>query len=661
MPTHTRTSAPAPFTILAAVGSLLLASIGLVATTAIPANAADPVDKISYCHATESAGNPYVEGIDTSVDTFFQAGHGDHPDDIVPPFSYIKQGVLTDFPGTNWDAEGQAIFAYGCDVPTPGISASPQQCTTPFGDSGGVSITVTDLVPNYSYTVSVASGGNPIPGVTDQTFVATSTSEVLDFSGLPAPGDYEATVSNDSNNDDASIEFTLAACPTVSPTLQVTPEQCDVPFGDSAAVSVSVGDLYPGHNYTVELFDDTMTLIDSENLDGSNPTAIVDFSGLPAPGSYTVVVTDVAEQLSASQEFSLDLCPVVIPSVALTPHECTVPGGDSADVDVTLTSLLVGTQYTVSIVDAADNPVGTDQTFTATTDGEVLNFIVPAPGSYTVTVTDDDHPDTSASSEFSVEACPILVPELSITPEQCTVRGGDSGSIEVTVENLMIGTQYTVTIVDDADTAIPGVDPWTFTADETSESETFALPAGMQYTVTVVDDDHAENSAETTVWLDPCPLLVPTIGADPETCLTVGGDSSTATLTLGELTPGESYLVTVTDAEGAAVPGIDPVQFVATSATDELVVSDLPAPGSYRAQIDWVPGEEEATDDALTAFALTPCPELIFQLPTLALTGAVRGSDPLVLGGLLLAIGVVLTVVIRPRRDVGSPRQRRMS
>ncbi|MGI9823307.1 LPXTG cell wall anchor domain-containing protein [Agromyces sp. Marseille-Q5079] len=50
-------------------------------------------DKITFCHATGSASNPY-ERITTSVNAFFNAGHDDHQNkgDIYPAFSYVKQG-----------------------------------------------------------------------------------------------------------------------------------------------------------------------------------------------------------------------------------------------------------------------------------------------------------------------------------------------------------------------------------------------------------------------------------------------------------------------------------------------------------------------------------------------------------------------------------------
>ncbi len=73
------------------------------------------VTKVTFCHATppHNAAQGWVE-ITTSVNAFFNAGHVDHAADIVPPFSYVKQGETVSFPGMNWDADGQAIFDNGC-------------------------------------------------------------------------------------------------------------------------------------------------------------------------------------------------------------------------------------------------------------------------------------------------------------------------------------------------------------------------------------------------------------------------------------------------------------------------------------------------------------------------------------------------------------------
>ena len=125
--------------------------------------------KVQFCHATGSEQNPY-NLLDTSVNAFFMAGHDTHQDfrDIVPPFSYLKQGEVIDFPGLNWDAAGQAFFENGCNpvLLLPTVSFTQFTCTA-----------------DGSYTLGVAGGLNPAL----VTFTVNGTPDVL-------AGTYPATV-----------------------------------------------------------------------------------------------------------------------------------------------------------------------------------------------------------------------------------------------------------------------------------------------------------------------------------------------------------------------------------------------------------------------------------------------------------------------------------
>jgi hypothetical protein len=69
--------------------------------------------KITICHATppDTAANGYESiTVDTSAQNFV-AHRDEHDADIIPPFG--------DFPGKNWDADGQAIYRNDCEVPEP--------------------------------------------------------------------------------------------------------------------------------------------------------------------------------------------------------------------------------------------------------------------------------------------------------------------------------------------------------------------------------------------------------------------------------------------------------------------------------------------------------------------------------------------------------------
>ena len=144
--TRTKRGATARFLALFASLSMMVAGLAAIAL-ASPASAT-PARKVTICHATSAASNPYVTPtVDmSSVDeanNWDWNGHGDHEGpvfdpatmqqgdkwgDIIPPFTYtfIKKGkvVTVDFPGYNWSAEGQAIYNNGCAPQVPPVPRS---------------------------------------------------------------------------------------------------------------------------------------------------------------------------------------------------------------------------------------------------------------------------------------------------------------------------------------------------------------------------------------------------------------------------------------------------------------------------------------------------------------------------------------------------------
>lgn len=88
-------------------------------------------EKITYCHVPP--GNP-ANGhpITTSVNAI-DPGHLNHPDDVIPPFEYVKQGETVTFAGLNWGPDAQAYVDAGCTTSTgtPGGDPTPE---TPLVD-----------------------------------------------------------------------------------------------------------------------------------------------------------------------------------------------------------------------------------------------------------------------------------------------------------------------------------------------------------------------------------------------------------------------------------------------------------------------------------------------------------------------------------------------
>ena len=115
-----------------AVGlALVIFGVGVMTVSATPPS---PDHKVVICHATGSQSNPFVQlDVDIASSGFVEGGHINHPNDIIPPYVH---GTFH-FPGKNWNAQGQAIWAFGCKEPAAGTSPSQSAGASP--GSGAVS------------------------------------------------------------------------------------------------------------------------------------------------------------------------------------------------------------------------------------------------------------------------------------------------------------------------------------------------------------------------------------------------------------------------------------------------------------------------------------------------------------------------------------------
>ena len=115
----------------AGVSLIATAIVGLTLMAGIaPASATPPPDhKVTICHRTGSATNPYVEiTVDIASSGYVKGGHSDHVDavgnglggDIIPAYDYDPTGFHYD--GLNLDtviggSTGADILANGCAIP----------------------------------------------------------------------------------------------------------------------------------------------------------------------------------------------------------------------------------------------------------------------------------------------------------------------------------------------------------------------------------------------------------------------------------------------------------------------------------------------------------------------------------------------------------------
>ena len=118
-------AAPGPST-RSRIAAVALGAGALVGAVALTATAATAADKIAVCHTGTGSWDKLVD-IEPSVDGVV-SGHEGHDGDIYPPFTV--DGI--DYPGKNWTAQGQAIYANSCVVPGagPSQSATPEQSAT---------------------------------------------------------------------------------------------------------------------------------------------------------------------------------------------------------------------------------------------------------------------------------------------------------------------------------------------------------------------------------------------------------------------------------------------------------------------------------------------------------------------------------------------------
>ena len=149
--------------------------------------------KVTICHATSSDNNPYVQ-LNVDDDSIVKQGHGDHPDDIIPPFDYVEDGVTKHYPGLNWDDKGQPIWKNGCEIPP--IPPPPPQPIQPFVkcvDANGATFRAVfgyDNPNEAAVTIPVGTGnafdpgpvtGQPTtfqPGTVESAVTVTGASDV---------------------------------------------------------------------------------------------------------------------------------------------------------------------------------------------------------------------------------------------------------------------------------------------------------------------------------------------------------------------------------------------------------------------------------------------------------------------------------------------------
>jgi uncharacterized repeat protein (TIGR01451 family) len=172
---------------LSAVLVGLSASVGIVTTGGL-ANADS--ENVRICHAGNSDSNPYQENTPANGSKIVE-GHGSHDGpvwdptlkdrkiewgDIIPPFSYVEDGVTKSYAGKNWTTAGQEIYNNGCrpafpdlrmlKTSTGGAVAGPMSSGSYFLGVANIGVgtaatgfTVSDTMPTGVVATAAAGGG----------------------------------------------------------------------------------------------------------------------------------------------------------------------------------------------------------------------------------------------------------------------------------------------------------------------------------------------------------------------------------------------------------------------------------------------------------------------------------------------------------------------
>ncbi|MGI9197459.1 MAG: hypothetical protein ACR2KE_08350 [Candidatus Nanopelagicales bacterium] len=129
---------------------------------------------VTICHATSSSSNPY--NVNT-VSVYGLDGHGDHPNDIIPP---IEDPA---YPGQNWTPENEAILTNGCQTPT--MSPTPTVTVTQTVTATATSTATHTATATVTETATqTATATQTVPGPTSTVVIPGPTSTIV----IPIPG-----------------------------------------------------------------------------------------------------------------------------------------------------------------------------------------------------------------------------------------------------------------------------------------------------------------------------------------------------------------------------------------------------------------------------------------------------------------------------------------
>jgi len=304
----------------------------------------DTSKKITLCHATGSNSNPYSITDDSVNAIINHSGHGAHPNDIIPPFTYTLHGTPGSYPGQNWTAVSQLYYNNDCNA----VSVTPTKVTftdavcTAAGQYGAGSFTIASVPTGVQYQYSTTSNSGPWTnvGAGTTTIAAGVTVYVqaiaLDGYKLTGTTSWSHTISHPT-----ASKCVVPTAPTLTQSVCTTPGNSNpasytIPASTTVKYQIKNGanwnDVSAG-DHTVSTFPTTVVI-----------RAVVIGTNIIVPGStteWTFVFSSPGD------------CKVTVTPTAATFHDavCTGPG-TSSDNTYTIPSK-TGVHYQVKVGNGA--------------------------------------------------------------------------------------------------------------------------------------------------------------------------------------------------------------------------------------------------------------------------------------------------------------------
>lgn len=394
---------------------------------------ANPGESIGICHAT---GNPNHFVYNEPNKNGVESGHAgmSHQDarDVIPPFTYIEDGVQHSFGGQNWDSSlatelNNWITVLKCAGPKP---TPPVVDTTPtitvtsespclvdeYGALIVLDITAGNLVAGKSYIVQLKRGTNVVKGF---TFTATGATHVLSQS-VSSAGSYSATITGpgDAGSTVASSTLVVTKCvpevpETPMPTIVLSSGLC-LTEGEAFAVTAILESLVEGETYTVVLTQGTATVGSASFTADATGMKELQFP-ITAGGDFTATVTGPGESGAyASDSITVQTCTPgprtdIPPTIEVTSEDACLPEGELAQVGliVTLGDLMVGDDYTLTVTGP-----GVSTTTSITADAPTMQLTIPVTtsGVFTLTIEGSGYEAMSDTAEYVVSSCGVINP-----------------------------------------------------------------------------------------------------------------------------------------------------------------------------------------------------------------------------------------------------------